>query len=231
MRNSRSVVSLIGRSEEETRLLDGQGMKPIMAKATAVWLVDNTTLTFEQIAKFCGLHLLEVEGIANGDVAIGIMGIDPVSGNQLDRDEISKGEADPNYELSLKVLPSLAETKKRPGPKYTPIAKRQDKPTAILWLLKNHPELSDKQIIKLIGTTKTTINAIRNRTHWNISNIHPTDPVALGLCKQISLDEAVAAARQEKENQPQGPDPAQGQKILPSSESLKADDMGKKVVI
>jgi len=132
-------------------------MKPIMSKATAVWLIDNTSLTFDQIAKFCGLHLLEVEGMANDDVAVGIMGLDPIAGNQLDREELDKAEADPDYELKLKVLPSHTAPKKRPGPRYTPLAKRQDRPTAILWLIKNHPELSDSQISKLIGTTKTTL--------------------------------------------------------------------------
>ena len=182
-------------------------MKPIMAKATAVWLVDNTSLTFDQIAKFCGMHLLEIEGIANEDVAVGILGIDPIAGNQIEKSEIEKGEADPNYELQLKIPPMVKDEKKRTGTRYTPVAKRQDRPRAILWLIKNHPEIADSQICKLIGTTKTTIEAIRNRTHWNISNIQPIDPVALGLCKQTSLDEAIqnAQAKQKKESEVQQP--------------------------
>ena len=174
---------------------------PIMAKATAVWLVDNTTLTFKQIADFCGLHELEVQGIADGEVAVGIRGFDPIANNQLDPEEIKRGEADPAYRLKLKHNPAAEGEKRRKGPRYTPLSKRQDRPSAIAWLVKFHPELADSQIAKLVGTTKPTIQSIRNRTHWNIANIQPVDPVALGLCKQTELDEAVrkAAARKARE--------------------------------
>ena len=168
--------------------------KPLMPRATAVWLVDNTALTFRQIAEFCGLHELEVQGIADGEVAQGIRGIDPIAAGQLTREEIEKGERDPNYRLKLAKPAVELPKSRRKGPKYTPVSKRQDKPNAIAWLLKHHPELSDAQISKLLGTTRNTIEAIRNRTHWNIANITPKDPVTLGLCKQLELDEAVAKA-------------------------------------
>ena len=158
--------------------------KPIMAKATAVWLVDNTTLTFKQIADFVGMHELEVQGVADGDVATGVKGFDPIANNQLTQEDIDKGEQDPLYKLKLKFNPSAQGEEKRRGPRYTPLSKRQDRPASILWLVKFHPELSDGQIGKLVGTTKPTIQSIRERTHWNISNIQPIDPVALGLCKQ-----------------------------------------------
>ncbi len=168
--------------------------KPLMAKATAVWLVDNTTISFKQIADFCGLHELEVQGIADGDVAQGVKGFDPIANNQLTQDEIDKAEADPLYQLQLKFNPAAVGEEKRRGPRYTPLSKRQDRPAAILWLVKFHPELTDGQISKLVGTTKPTIQSIRERTHWNISNIQPIDPVALGLCKQSELDAAVQKA-------------------------------------
>ncbi len=175
--------------------------KPLMAKATAVWLVDNTTLTFKQIADFCGLHELEVQGIADGDVAAGVKGFDPIASNQLTPEEIEKGEKDPTYKLKLKFNPAAVGEEKRRGPRYTPLSKRQDRPAAILWLVKFHPELSDGQISRLVGTTKPTIQSIRERTHWNIANIQPIDPVALGLCKQSELDAAVqkAAAKKARE--------------------------------
>ncbi len=174
---------------------------PLMPKATAVWLVDNTALTFIQIADFCKLHPLEVKGIADGEVAVGIKGSDPVAANQITRDEIAAGEKDPSFKLKLAkskiVVPAAA---KRKGPKYTPVSRRQDRPDAISWLLRNHPELADSQVMKLVGTTKTTINAIRDRTHWNSANLKPVDPVTLGLCSQLELDLAVrkAAKRVEK---------------------------------
>ena len=173
--------------------------KPIMAKATAVWLVDNTTLTFKQIADFTGMHELEVQGIADGDVAAGVKGFDPIANNQLEPEEIKKAEADPSYKLKLKVYAAAQGEEKRRGPRYTPLSKRQDRPASILWLVKFHPELSDAQISKLVGTTKPTIQAIRDRTHWNIQNIQPIDPVALGLCKQSELDAAVAKAAKKQE--------------------------------
>ena len=168
--------------------------KPLMAKATAVWLVDNTTLSFKQIADFCGMHELEVQGIADGDVAAGVKGFDPVGSNQLDQGEIEKGQKDPAYRLKLKHNPAAEGEEKRRGPRYTPLSKRQDRPNAILWLVKFHPELADAQIAKLVGTTKPTIQSIRDRSHWNIANVSPVDPVALGVCKQGELDAAVAKA-------------------------------------
>ncbi len=168
--------------------------KPIMAKATAVWLVDNTTLSFKQIGDFCGLHELEVQGIADGDVAAGVKGFDPVTNNQLTQDEIDSAEKNPLHKLSLKFNPAAVGEEKRRGPRYTPLSKRQDRPNSILWLVKFHPELTDGQIAKLVGTTKPTIQSIRERTHWNISNMQPIDPVALGLCKQSELDAAVQKA-------------------------------------
>jgi hypothetical protein len=167
-----------------------------MPKATAVWLVDNTTLTFEQIAKFCGLHALEVKGIADGEVGAGIRGLDPVSGGQLGRDEIERCEKDSAAQLKL-LRPAAADIKqpKRKAPRYTPLSKRQDRPDAIAWLLRNHPELADQQICKLLGTTKNTVNSVRDRTHWKSQEIRPRDPVILGLCSQIDLDAAVIAAR------------------------------------
>ncbi len=167
---------------------------PLMAKATAVWLVDNTTLAFTQIAEFCGLHELEVNGIADGEVAVGVKGLDPIANTQLTTDEIKRCEADPKAKLQLMHNPAAEGELKRKGPRYTPLSKRQDRPSAIAWLVKFHPELTDGQISKLVGTTKPTIVAIRDRTHWNIGNVNPVDPVALGMCKQIELDAAVAKA-------------------------------------
>ena len=172
--------------------------KPLMAKATAVWLVDNTTLSFKQVADFCGLHELEVQGIADGDVATGVKGFDPVANNQLDQIEIDRGQKDPLYKLKLKFNPAAVGEEKRRGPRYTPLSKRQDRPAAILWLVKFHPELSDGAIGKLVGTTKPTIQSIRDRSHWNIGNITPIDPVALGLCRQSELDAAVQQAARKK---------------------------------
>lgn len=171
---------------------------PIHAKATAVWLVDNTTLSFKQIAQFCGFHELEVQGIADGDVAGGVKGFDPVANNQLTAEEIRRGEANPLYKLKLKFYQAAVGEDKRRGPRYTPLSKRQDRPNAILWLVKFHPELADSQIAKLVGTTKPTIQSIRERTHWNISNMQPIDPVALGLCKQSELDAAVHKAAEKR---------------------------------
>ncbi len=172
--------------------------KPLMAKATAVWLVDNTTIGFKQIADFVGMHELEIQGIADGDVAAGVKGFDPVSNNQLTQDEITAAENNPLHKLKLKFNASAAGEEKRRGPRYTPLSKRQDRPNSILWLVKFHPELSDGQIAKLVGTTKPTIQSIRERTHWNISNMEPIDPVALGLCKQSELDSAVQKAAQKR---------------------------------
>ncbi|CUH75237.1 DUF1013 domain-containing protein [Tropicibacter naphthalenivorans] len=168
--------------------------KLLHPKATAVWLVDNTTLTFKQIGDFTGFHELEIQGIADGDVAVGVKGFDPIANNQLVQAEIDRAENDPLYKMKLKHNPAARDEDKRRGPRYTPLSKRQDRPNAILWLVKFHPELSDGQISKLVGTTKPTIQSIRERTHWNIQNMQPIDPVALGLCKQSELDAAVAKA-------------------------------------
>jgi hypothetical protein len=167
----------------------------LMPKATAVWLIENTSLSFDQIAGFCGLHPLEVQGIANEDVAKGIRGVDPIAGGFLSREEIHKGEADQSYKLQPleQKRIDLPVVKKR-GARYTPIARRQDRPDAIQWFLKNHPEVADSKIVKLIGTTKSTIEQVRNRTHWNSSQIKPVDPVTIGLCTQIELDAVVADA-------------------------------------
>ena len=167
---------------------------PLMPKATAVWLIDNTTLDFKQIAAFTGLHELEVNGIADGEVAVGVKGFDPVANKQLTHEEIKRCEADPKAKLALMFNPASEGELKRKGPRYTPLSKRQDRPAAIAWLVKFHPELTDGQISKLVGTTKPTIMAIRERTHWNIANIQPIDPVALGMCRQIELDTVVAKA-------------------------------------
>ncbi|MCC2096144.1 MAG: DUF1013 domain-containing protein, partial [Hyphomicrobiales bacterium] len=162
---------------------------PLMPKATAVWLVDNTSLTFDQIAEFCNLHPLEVKGIADGEVAAGIRGHDPITSGQLTRDEIAKAEGDETYRLQLaKSRVRVPEIKKPRGPRYTPLSKRQDRPNAILWLVRNHPELKDAQVMRLVGTTKSTLAAVRDRTHWNSANLTPMDPVTLGLCSQLDLD-------------------------------------------
>ena len=172
--------------------------KPLMAKATAVWLVDHTTLSFQQVADFCGLHELEVQGIADGDVAAGVKGFDPIANNQLDQIEIIRAQDNADYRMKLKFNAAAVGEEKRRGPRYTPLSKRQDRPAAILWLVKFHPELSDGQVGKLVGTTKPTILSIRERTHWNIGSITPIDPVALGLCRQSELDAAVQAAAKKK---------------------------------
>ena len=172
---------------------------PLMPKATAVWLVDNTSLSFKQIADFCGLHHLEVQGIADGEVAIGIQGMDPISHGELTRDELTRCEADPSAKLKLAKRDLPEPAKRTKGPRYTPVAKRQDKPDGIAWLVRHHPELKDSQISKLIGTTKTTIQSIRDRSHWNSPNIRPRDPVLLGLCNQGDLNAAVEKARKAAE--------------------------------
>lgn len=166
--------------------------KPLMPKATAAWLVENTALTFEQIADFCQMHLLEVKGIADGDVAAGIKGMDPISSGQLSREEIQRAEKDPSHKLTLaEARFELPQVKPRRGPRYTPTSRRHERPNAVLWLLRNHPELKDSQIMRLVGTTKPTILQIRDRSHWNAANLTPQDPVTLGLCTQIDLDAEV----------------------------------------
>ena len=189
---------------------------PLMPKATAVWLVENTALSFDQVADFCKLHPLEIKAIADGDAAQGIKGLDPILTGQLTREEIDKAVADPAYKL--KLLESkirLPEAKRKSGPRYTPVSRRQDRPNAILWLVRNHPELKDSQIMRLVGTTKSTIAAIRERTHWNAPNLQPMDPVTLGLASQIDLDLEVHRAAKEK---PSDID-TQGATLLPASET------------
>ena len=188
---------------------------PLMPKATAVWLVDNSSLTFEQIAEFCGLHVLEVKGIADGDVAHGIKGMDPISSGQLSREEIAAAELNPSHRLKLsEPKVEVPEVKTKRGPRYTPVSRRQDRPNAILWLVRNHPELKDSAIMRLVGTTKSTISAIRERTHWNAAALAPMDPVTLGLCSQINLDFEVNRANKEK------PAPVDtGATLLPAAET------------
>ncbi|HST37229.1 MAG TPA: DUF1013 domain-containing protein [Allosphingosinicella sp.] len=167
-----------------------------MPHATASWLVDNTALTFQQIAEFCGLHILEVQAIADDTAATKLTGRDPLRSGELTLEEIEKGQNDPAYKLQMQKEPDQAVRTK--GPRYTPVSKRQDKPDGVAWLIRNHPELSDGQIGKLIGTTRTTIQAIRERSHWNIANIQPKDPVTLGLTSQRELDASVAKAAKAK---------------------------------
>lgn len=189
----------------------------LMPKATAVWLVDNTALSFDQIAAFCGLHPLEVQGVADGDVANGIMGASPLQNGQLSREEIEKGEADPNYRLKISEPKVRVAAPKRKGPRYTPISRRNERPNAIKWLLRNHPEMKDAQLMRLVGTTKSTIDSVRDGTHWNNANITPMDPVTLGLCSQIDLDLEVSRASK-------GSTPAdelnQGTMLLTAEEAL-----------
>jgi hypothetical protein len=193
-----------------------------MPKSTAVWLVENTSLSFEQIAEFCGMHLLEVKGIADGDVAAGIKGMDPISTGQLTREEIKRAEDDAGYHLRL-AEPKLEipQVKTKRGPRYTPVSRRHDRPNAVLWLLRSHPELKDSQIMRLVGTTKPTIAQIRERTHWNSANLVPQDPVTLGLCSQSDLDAEVrkAAKRTEKERRA-STSLEPGGTLLPTSETV-----------
>src|SRR2546429_5041497 len=192
---------------------------PLMPKATAVWLVENTALSFDQIAQFCKLHPLEVKAIADGDAAQGIKGLDPVLTGQLSGKDIAEAEADPERRLKLadpKVRLPETKSKKR-GPRYTPVSRRQDRPNAILWLIRDHPELKDSQIMRLVGTTKSTIQGIRDRTHWNAAQLQPLDPVTLGLCSQIDLDFEVQRAAKEK------PVPADaGATLLPAAVTTAA---------
>ncbi len=194
----------------------------LMPKATAVWLVENTALTFDQIAEFCGLHPLEVQAVADGEVAVGMQGLDPIVSGQLSKEELERCLKDPNARLKL-TEPDLPQPVARPkGPRYTPIAKRQDKPDAIAWVLKTHPELSDAQISKLLGTTKQTIAAVRDRTHWNSPNIRQRNPVALGLCSEADLNDAVTRANAKAPAHPlpaaaPAPEPANAPAEEPSS--------------
>ena len=207
----------------------------LMPKATAVWLVDNTSMTFEQIADFCGLHPLEVKGIADGEVARDIRGADPIALGQLTRDELDRAQADPAYRMKAQKSRHAELLKPiKKGPRYTPVSRRQDRPDAIAWFVRNHPEVSDAQIAKTLGTTKSTIDQVRDRTHWNSANIKPVDPVTLGLVTQLELDAVVKLAAEKKARddarkaaqKPEGPtlrtaaEPAS----LPEEEVLAADD-------
>jgi hypothetical protein len=192
--------------------------QPLMPMATAVWLVDNSGLTFQQIADFCGLHVLEVQGIADETVATKIMGLDPVRTGQLSQDEIARCEADPRARLNM--LPQPEQSKRTKGPRYTPVSKRQEKPDGIAWLIRNHPELTDAQIGRLVGTTKSTIAAIRDKSHWNMANIKAQDPVALGLCSQRELDALVAKAAKKSGVTPL--DPKLEEEALKLEQELKA---------
>ena len=168
---------------------------PLMPKATAVWLVENTTLTFEQIGDFCGMHVLEVQAIADGEVASGIVGLDPIANGQLTKDEIDRVAANPKLRLKMSPVPDSMPKPKSRGPRYTPVSKRQERPDAVAWLLRQYPELSDAQICKLVGTTKTTITAVRGKTHWKATSLKPHDPVDLGMCSLEELHAAVQRAR------------------------------------
>jgi hypothetical protein len=167
----------------------------LMPKATAVWLVDNSTLSFQQIGDFCSLHRLEVQAIADGEVVSGMAGIDPIASGQLEKEEVAKAEADPDYRMKVAESDFPQPMSRPKGPRYTPVAKRQDKPDAIAWLLRQHPELSDAQVGRLVGTTKPTINSVRDRTHWNSSNLRPRSPVEIGLSTHMELTEEVEKAR------------------------------------
>jgi hypothetical protein len=194
--------------------------QPLMPKATAVWLVENTALSFDQIADFCKLHPLEVKAIADGDAAQGIKGLDPILTGQLTREEIQEAEKDHGRRLKLadpKVR--LPQPKAKRGPRYTPVSRRQDRPNAILWLMRNHPELKDSQIMRLVGTTKSTIASIRDRSHWNAQTLQPLDPVTLGLCSQLDLDFEVSRAAKEKPAAPES-----GVTLLPAEVTTAPDE-------
>ena len=193
----------------------------LMPKATAVWLIEQTSLTFEQIADFCGLHPLEVQGIANEDVAKGIRGVDPIAQGFLSREEIAQGEADPAYRMKAIDAKRIdVPQPKKKGARYTPIARRQDRPDAIAWFLRNHPEVSDVKVAKLIGTTKATIEQVRERKHWNSSQIKPVDPVSLGLCSQIELDAVVAEGAAQRAREDAKKRKAEGATLKPAAETV-----------
>jgi uncharacterized protein len=197
----------------------------LMPKATAVWLVDNTALSFEQIAFFCHLHPLEVKAIADGDSAQGIKGLDPINTGQLSREEISKAEANPDHRLKISDPKVRIPEAKRKGARYTPLSKRQDRPNAILWLVRNHPELKDAQISRLVGTTKSTIEQVRNRSHWNASNLSPMDPVSLGICSQIDLDIEVERSAKNRPSHAETGDTLMPIRFLPNFPPCAANPM------
>ena len=199
----------------------------LMPKATAVWLVDNTSLTFDQIADFCELHPLEVKGIADGEVARDIRGADPIANGQLSREELDAAEKNPNYRMKpqkSRHAELLKPVKK--GPRYTPVSRRQDRPDAIAWFLRNHPEVPDSQVARLLGTTKATIDQVRNRQHWNSANIKPVDPVTLGLATQLELDAVVrkAADKKAKDDARRGVVEPEGATLRPASETGAAEE-------
>jgi hypothetical protein len=194
----------------------------LMPKATAVWLVDNTSLTFDQIADFCGLHPLEVKGIADGEVARDIRGADPIANGQLNREELDEAEKNPNYRMKAQKSRHAELLKPiKKGPRYTPVSRRQDRPDAIAWFLRNHPEVPDSQISRVLGTTKATIDSVRHRTHWNSANIKPVDPVTLGLVTQLELDEVVrkAAEKKARDDAKRGIVEPEGPTLMPASET------------
>jgi hypothetical protein len=199
----------------------------LMPKATAVWLVDNTSLTFEQIADFCGLHPLEVKGIADGEVARDIRGADPIANGQLSREELDLAEKNASHKLvALKSRHAEYLKPQKKAPRYTPVSRRQDRPDAIAWFLRNHPEVTDAQLARILGTTKATIDQVRNRTHWNSANIKPVDPVTLGLSTQMELDAVVkkAAEKKAKDDKRKGIVEPEGATLLPASETGVVED-------
>ena len=199
----------------------------LMPKATAVWLVDNTSLTFEQIADFCGLHPLEVKGIADGEVARDIRGADPIANGQLSREELDAAEKNAKHRLvALKSRHAEYLKPQKKAPRYTPVSRRQDRPDAIAWFLRNHPEVTDAQLARILGTTKATIDQVRNRTHWNSANIKPVDPVTLGLSTQLELDAVVkkAAEKKAKDDKRRGIVEPEGPTLMPASETGVVED-------
>lgn len=198
--------------------------QPLMPKATAVWLIENTALSFQQIADFCGLHILEVQSIADDEVAIGMVGFNPVTNGQLTKEEISRCSTDPDAKLEMAKPSVIIPEPKKKGPRYTPVARRQDRPDAISWVLRNFPDLSDGQISRLIGTTKPTINGVRDRTHWNISNIKPRDPVSLGLCSREDLVAAIEQARRAAERAAKRAEKEKARKELAAAEAAPPAD-------
>jgi uncharacterized protein len=199
----------------------------LMPKATAVWLVDNTSMTFEQIADFCGLHPLEVKGIADGEVARDIRGADPVTNGQLTREELDRAQSDPSYRMKAQKSRHAELLKPiKKGPRYTPVSRRQDRPDAIAWFVRNHPEVSDAVISKTLGTTKATIDQVRDRTHWNSPNIKPVDPVTLGLVTQLELDAVVriAADKKAKDDARKGINQPEGATLKPAAEAHAVEE-------
>ena len=198
---------------------------PLMPKATAIWLVENTSLSFKQIANFCGMHELEIKGIADGEVGAGIKGLNPITNNQLTKEEIDRCSDDSDLELQIiknEVSAKTEQSKKKK--KYTPLSKRQDRPDAVYWLIRNHPELKDSQVARLVGSTKSTIDAIRNRTHWNMTNIRPQDPIGLGLCKQIELDEAIAKAERSMKRAQKKKEKEERERLVQANEANEANE-------